>query len=98
MTNVVPGTWVTIGTATTNPAGRASFSYGPPYNTQFRAVFAGASDLAAVNSNTINVNVRYRVTIRPGAGTTTIVRSGTRITYTATSRPTAPAGCRSKAV
>ena len=92
MTSVVPGTWVTIGTATTNAAGKATFNYGPPYNTQFRAVFAGTADLVTVTSNTIKVNVRHKVIIRPGSGTTTIVRRGTRITYTATVRPIAPAG------
>ena len=91
-TRLLPGTWVTIATATTNSAGRATFSYGPPYNTQFRAVFAGATDLAAATSNTTTVNVRNKVTIRPGSGVTTIVRPGTRITYTATVRPIAPAG------
>lgn len=92
MTAQLPGTWVTIGSATTNPSGHATFSYGPPYNTQFRAVFAGATNLAAVNSNTVTVRVRHKVSLSPGAGTTTIVRAGTRVTYTATSRPTAPAG------
>ena len=92
MTPVLPGTWVTIGTATSNAAGLATFSYGPPYNTQFRAVFAGAADLAAATSNTITRNVRYKVSLRPGSGLTTLVRRGTRITYTATVRPIAPAG------
>jgi hypothetical protein len=92
LTPVLPGTWVTIGTATTNAAGLANFSYGPPYNTQFRAVFAGATDLSAVTSSTITVNVRHKALIRPGANTTTVVPFGTRITYTATVRPIAPAG------
>ncbi|HEX7950575.1 MAG TPA: hypothetical protein VF494_09520, partial [Candidatus Limnocylindrales bacterium] len=92
ITALLPGTWVTIGISTTDASGRAIFSYGPPYNTQFRAVFAAATDLSAATSNTITVHVRYKVTLKPGAGTTTIVRPGTRITYTATSRPTAPAG------
>ena len=92
LTALLPGTWVTIGTVATNAAGRASFRYGPPYNTQFRAVFAGATDLGAVTSNTIKVNVRHSVSLKPGAGTTTFVRSGARISYTATVRPIAPAG------
>jgi hypothetical protein len=92
MTRLLPGTWVTIATATTNPAGHATFSYGPPYNTQFRVVFAATTDLAAATSNTVNVNVRHRAIIRPGSGTTTFVRPGTRITYTAVVRPIAPAG------
>ena len=92
LTAVAPSTWVTFGTATTNASGRATFNYGPPYNSQFRAVFAGATDLTAVNSNTVSVHVRYKVSLSPGAGRTTIVRAGTRITYTATSRPAAPAG------
>jgi hypothetical protein len=92
LTPVLPATWVTIGTAMTNANGLAVFSYGPPYNTQFRAVFAAATDLAAATSNTTKVNVRHKVIIRPGSGVTTIVRPGTRITYTATVRPIAPAG------
>jgi hypothetical protein len=92
LTALLPSTWVTIGSMTTNVAGRASLAYRPPYNTQFRAVFAGAADLTAVTSNTIRVNVRHTVLLRPGAGTTTFVRPGTRITYTATVRPIAPTG------
>lgn len=94
LTPVLPTTWVTIGTATTNANGLAIFSYGPPYHSQFRAVFAGAADLATATSATVKVNVRHKVTLRPGAATTTVVRAGTRITYTAVVRPIAPAGAQ----
>jgi hypothetical protein len=92
MTPVAPGTWVSIGTATTNAAGLATLSYGPPYNTQFRAVFAEVTDLDAATSNTVKVSVRYKVSLKPGANATTVVRSGTRIKYTASASPKAPAG------
>ncbi len=93
MTRVLPGTWVTIATATTNSAGRATFSYGPPYNTQFRAVFAGAT--GPVGSRPA-ARSRSTSATRPSSGlaanTTTVVPFGTRVTYTATVRPIAPAG------
>ena len=55
---------------------------------------AGAADLGAVTSNPIRVLVRHKVTLKPGAGSTVFVRSGTAIKYTATVRPIAPAGAQ----
>jgi hypothetical protein len=84
--------WVTIANVTTNAIGTATFSYGPPYHTQFRAVFAGATDLGPATSSIVPVAVRHRVTLSPGAGIIRVLAAGTRVTYTATVRPIAPAG------
>ncbi len=87
--------WVTIANLTTNASGIAAYSYGPPYNTQFRAVFAGAAGLGAGTSNVVAVNVYHAAQTRPASRSTQSIAHGTRITYTAVIRPKAPAGTQS---
>jgi GH25 family lysozyme M1 (1,4-beta-N-acetylmuramidase) len=88
----VDATWTTIASLTTDASGSTSFPYGPPYNTQFRAVFAGAGDLGAATSPPVTVNVLQAGSVRPFSSTTKTIVRGTRITYAAVVRPKAPSG------
>ncbi|HEY6058481.1 MAG TPA: GH25 family lysozyme, partial [Candidatus Limnocylindrales bacterium] len=87
----VDADWASIAQLPTDAAGTATYSYGPPYNTQFRAVWAGSSDLSAATSPPVSVVVRHAIRF-PAGGTVRTVARGTRITYTATVRPLAPSG------
>ena len=88
----VDTTWVTIANLTTDASGTATYSYGPPYNAQFRAVFGGASDLGPATRPSATVSVYYSGSIRPYYSSVKSIARGTRITYTAVVRPRAPSG------
>lgn len=80
--------WATITTLTTNSAGNATLSYRPATNLFYRAVFAGTPDLVAGVSNTARVVVRQIALLRPTHyGATTLIRRGTKVTFTTTVRP-----------
>ncbi len=85
-------TWVTIANLTTDPSGTATYSYGPPYNTEFRGVFPGAADLGAATSLSVAVNVYHTASIQPYNSSVKSIARGARITYTAVVRPRAPSG------
>jgi hypothetical protein len=84
-------TWATIASLTTDASGLATFVYQPGTNGYYRAVFAGAADLAAANSNTIRSLVRQIALLRPtNSGRVKSISRGTSITFTATVRPARP--------
>jgi GH25 family lysozyme M1 (1,4-beta-N-acetylmuramidase) len=85
-------TWVTIANLTTDASGTATYSYGPPHSTEFRAVFPGAADLGAATSLSVAVNVYHTASIQPYNSSVKSITRGTRITYTAIVRPRAPSG------
>lgn len=83
--------WATITTLVTDSAGNATLSYRPATNLFYRAVFAGTSDLVAGVSNTARVVVRQIALLRPTHyGATTLIRRGTKVTFTTTVRPIGP--------
>ncbi len=80
--------WSDLATLTTDATGHAMFSYRPPINTQFRAVFAGAPDLGPGTSPAARVVVRQLIVMRPtNGGQTRTVTAGTPVTFTGTIRP-----------
>ena len=81
--------WTDIGTSPTSDTGTATLSTTVAYTSRFRAVFRGAGSLAAATSSPDTVAVQARVAIAP---TTSSVKKGTRITYTALVRPIPAAG------
>ena len=84
-------TWTTITTQTTDANGRATFFYTPVTNLYYRAVFAGAADLAAGNSNQVRTVVRQLALLRPtNHGTTKTINRNTSITFSTTVRPARP--------
>jgi hypothetical protein len=89
--------WSTIATLTADPSGLATFTYTPPVNTQFQAVFAGAPDLGSAASQPVRVVVRQTLVLRPTTlGKVKQVGAGTAVTFTATIRPVGPALARAK--
>ncbi len=84
-------TWTTITTLTTDASGRASLFYTPVTNLFYRAVFAGAPDLAAANSNQVRTVVRQLAILRPtNSGSTRTIDRNTSITFSTTVRPARP--------
>jgi hypothetical protein len=84
-------TWTTRATLTTNAAGQATFPYRPAINAYYRAVFAGAPDLAAATSNITRTTVRQIALLRPtNLGAIKSVARNTSITFTTTARPARP--------
>ena len=84
-------TWTTITTLTTDTNGRASLFYTPVTNLYYRAVFAGAADLGAANSNQVRTVVRQLALLRPtNSGATRTINRNTSITFTTTVRPARP--------
>ncbi len=84
-------TWTTITTLTTDANGRASFFYTPVTNLYYRAVFAGAADLGAANSNQVRTVVRQLALLRPtNNGATKTINRNTAITFSTTVRPARP--------
>ena len=84
-------TWTTITTLTTDASGRASLFYTPVTNLYYRAVFAGAGDLGAANSNQVRTVVRQLALLRPTlSGSVRTINRNTSITYTTTVRPARP--------
>jgi hypothetical protein len=84
-------TFVTIATLTTNASGLATFTYRPPTNLYYRARFAGATDLAAANSNTTRTVVRQIALLRPtNSGVIKSIARNTSIKFTTTVRPSRP--------
>jgi hypothetical protein len=84
-------TYVAITTLTTNASGRATFSYRPVSNLYYRARFAGATDLAAANSNVTRTVVRQIAVLRPtNSGAIKTISRGSSITFTTTVRPARP--------
>lgn len=84
-------TWSTIAALTTDESGQASLAYRPATNLYYRAVFAGAPDLAGATSPTVRTVVRQIAILRPTTGG--VVRSiarNTSITFTTTVRPARP--------
>jgi hypothetical protein len=77
--------WVQIGTITTEGAGTGSYSYVPKRTAEYRAVWAGAPDLAATTSASVSASVRFRVVVTPLAART--VTRGTSLSWTATVGP-----------
>jgi hypothetical protein len=83
--------WSDIGTVTTDASGHATFTYTPPANTQFQAVYTGGSVLGAGTSTSVRVVVRQLVVLRPtGLGRVKTVPARTGVTFTATVRPMGP--------
>jgi hypothetical protein len=84
-------TWTGITTLTTDANGRASFFYTPVTNLWYRAVFSGAADLSAANSNQVRTVVRQLALLRPtNSGRIRTINDGTSITFTTTVRPARP--------
>jgi hypothetical protein len=84
-------TWTTRATLTTNAAGQVSFPYRPATNLFYRAVFAGAPDLAAATSNITRTVVRQIALLRPtNFGAIRSIARNTSITFTTTARPARP--------
>jgi hypothetical protein len=84
-------TWTTITTLTTDANGRASLFYTPVTNLYYRAVFAGAPDLGAANSNQVRTVVRQLALLRPtNNGATKTISRNSSITFTTTVRPARP--------
>ncbi len=84
-------TWGTIATLKTDAAGRVAFTYRPATNNFYRAVFAGAADLLAGNSNTVRTVVRQIALLRPtNFGMVKTIARNTTITFTVTDRPARP--------
>jgi hypothetical protein len=77
-----------------NAAGQGVFAYRPARNLWYRAVFAGAQDLAAANSNVVRVVVRQLAPLRPtNGGRPKFVEGGTpsaTVQFTTTVRPNRP--------
>jgi hypothetical protein len=83
--------WTTITTLTTDANGRAALDYRPVTNLFYRAVFAGAPDLAAVTSNQVRTVVRGLAVMRPtNGGSTRAVARNSSITFSTTVRPARP--------
>jgi hypothetical protein len=83
--------WTQIATLTTDAAGHASYPYRPVTNLFYRAVFAGAPDLAAATSNQVRTTVRQLAVMRPTNGATTrSIARNTAITFSTTVRPSRP--------
>ena len=80
-----------IANLTTNASGDVSFSYTPPTNLYYRAVFAGTPDLSPAISPLTRVVVRQIALLRPtNNGATRTVNAGTSILFTTTVRPSRP--------
>ncbi len=80
-----------IANLTTNSSGFATMPYTPPTNLYYRAVFAGAPDLAASTSDLTRVVVRQIAVLRPtNNGGVNKIKKGTAITFTTTVRPSRP--------
>ena len=83
--------WNTIATQTTNSSGKATFFYTPVTNLYYRAVFAGAADLSAGNSNQVRTVVRELALLRPtNNGATRTINRNSSITFSTTVRPSRP--------
>lgn len=83
--------WTQIATLTTDATGHAAHPYRPVTNLYYRAVFAGAPDLAAANSNQVRTTVRQLAVMRPTNGATTrSIARNTAITFSTTVRPSRP--------
>ncbi len=83
--------WATIATLTTDASGLATFHYRPATNNYYRAIFAGASDLAAGTSNVARSVVRQIALLRPtNLGRVKAISRNTSITFTITDRPARP--------
>jgi hypothetical protein len=84
-------TWTTITTLTTNANGRSTYFYTPVTNLFYRAVFAGAADLTAANSNQVRTVVRQLAVLRPtNFGSVKSISRNSSITFTTTVRPARP--------
>jgi hypothetical protein len=83
--------WTTITTLTSDASGRAALVYRPVTNLFYRAVFAGAPDLAAATSNQVRTVVRGLAVMRPtNGGSTRSISRNASITFTTTVRPARP--------
>ena len=80
------GAWVPIGTIATDPLGAGTFTAVPTRTSEYRAVWAGAPDLAAGVSASVAVAVRFRVVVSP-ATVTRRAATGRTLAWTATLRP-----------
>ena len=84
-------TWNTVTSLTMDASGRASYYYTPVTNLWYRAVFAGAADLAGATSNQVRTVVRQIALLRPtSSGAVTSVARGRSVTFTTTVRPSRP--------
>ncbi len=89
--------WSNIAALTTDGSGQATFTYTPPVNTQFQAVYAGTPDLGAGASAPVRVVVRQYIVLRPtNLGHVKSVPAGAKVTFTATVRPIGPTLARAK--
>ncbi len=81
-------TWSSIASLTTGTAGTASFVYRPATNLYYRAVFAGAPDLAAASSDAVRTVVRQLALPRlTDGGRLETVARGTSVTFSTVLRP-----------
>lgn len=84
-------TWTTITSLTTDANGRATLFYTPVTNLFYRAVFAGAPDLGAANSNQVRTVVRQLGLLRPtNHGSIKTISRNSSIQFTTTVRPARP--------
>ena len=84
-------TWTNIAPVVTDPTGAASRFYSPVTNLYYRAVFAGAPDLAALTSGTVRTVVRQASALRSiNRGFVVRLNAGTNVTFTDTVRPARP--------
>ncbi len=84
-------TWSSIASLTTGTSGTASFVYRPATNLYYRAVFAGAPDLAAASSDAVRTVVRQLALPRLiDGGRLATVSRGTSVTFATVLRPDRP--------
>ena len=83
--------WTTIASSPTDASGNATYLYRPVTNLYYRAVFAGAADLAAMTSNTARTVVRQIAVLRSiNRGFVLRLARGTSVAFTDTVRPARP--------
>lgn len=82
-------TWTTLGSATTDAKGVATFPYRPAANILFRAAFDATAELGPATGSVSRVMVRQRVLLQRSGGAAS-VKPGTALTFTATVRPARP--------
>jgi hypothetical protein len=82
--------WSVLANLTTDASGTASFGYRAATNLYYRAVFAGAPDLAGESSAALRTVVRETALPRNYTSRTTAIRRGTTVSIATTIRPDRP--------
>ena len=78
--------WEEVGSITTDATSSGSLVTTPQRTAEYRAVWAGATDLAAATSGAVRVAVSFRLTVSPAA-TVRTVSHATRLAWTASVGP-----------